>query len=71
MGIMLEQNERTELQEQIAADLRRRAGENTRADADLAADSAYLEGSKQTGRFAWVWIVLVVLAIIALFIIFL
>jgi hypothetical protein len=37
---------------------------------DFANDSEYLRETAKTGRFAWVWIVLIVLAIISLVIIF-
>ena len=37
---------------------------------DFANDSEYVRDTARTGRFAWVWIVLIVLAIISLVIIF-
>ena len=37
---------------------------------DLVEDSEYLRETKKTGRFGWVWLVLIVLAIISLISIF-
>ena len=70
MGIMIQQNDRTKLQERISSDLRRRASENSQVETDFTENTAYTKGMKKTSRFAWVWIVLVVLAIVSLFIIF-
>ncbi|MBO7657500.1 hypothetical protein J6S55_02585 [Candidatus Saccharibacteria bacterium] len=74
MGIIVnkENNKNDNLERRISADLRARAvkeapdGEVT----DFASDSEYTKDTKKTGRFAWVWIVLIVLAIISLVIIF-
>lgn len=74
MGIIVnkENNKNDDLEQRISADLRARAvetfddGEVT----DFAEDSEYVEDTRTTGRFAWVWIVLIVLAIISLVIIF-
>lgn len=74
MGIVVnkEDNKNQDLEERITADLRAKAveavpdGELT----DFENDSEYIRDTKRTGRFAWVWIILVVLAIVSLVIIF-
>ncbi|MBQ3280754.1 hypothetical protein IJG92_03855 [Candidatus Saccharibacteria bacterium] len=74
MGIMVnkEDNKNVDLERRISADLRNKAvetfddGEVT----DFASDSEYIRETTKTNRFAWVWIVLIVLAIISLVIIF-
>ena len=74
MGVIVnkkvEQND--ELSRRITADLRERAvrtkdesglgGE----EPDLAEDAEYLKDLKKTGKFGWVWAVLIVLAILSL-----
>ncbi|MDO4752739.1 MAG: hypothetical protein Q4A36_00665 [Candidatus Saccharibacteria bacterium] len=74
MGIMInkEDDKNNDLEQRISADLRARAVK-TAPDTevtDFENDSEYVRDTKKTGRFAWVWIVLVVLAIISLVIIF-
>ena len=67
MGIMLSKNmEDSELDRRISADLRSRAQDAARRDYDEVDDSAYVEGTKKTGRFTWIWVILIVLAIISL-----
>lgn len=76
MGVLVNKDfeENDELSRRISADLREKAlatselAENQ--DVDLAEDAEYLKDLKKTGRFGWVWIVLVVLAIISLVIVF-
>ena len=72
MGIMVQKNEdRSKLNEQINADLLERAARNSKEmDPDYVEDSDYTKNLKKTGRFAWVWAVLIILAIISLIIIF-
>ena len=69
MGIMttndLERD--TELNRRISADLRSRAQSAERRDPDFAEDSAYIEDTKKTGKFTWVWVLLIILAVISLF----
>ena len=71
---MVEGNEeQSKLQERISADLRARSRANSKdedIDIDLVEDSEYLKGTAKTGRFSWFWFVLIVLAAIALVIIF-
>lgn len=72
MGIMVQKNEDgSKLNEQINADLRERAERTSKEmDPDYVEDSDYAKDLKKTGRFAWVWAVLIILAIISLIIIF-
>lgn len=74
MGIIVnkEDNKNNDLERRITADLRNKAVETFEDGevTDFAGDSEYIRDTKKTGRFAWVWIVLVVLAIISLVIIF-
>ncbi len=76
MGIIVSKDQdRTKLQKRITADLHNRAKASQDEDPgktpDFAEDSAYVKDLKKTGRFSWIWIVLIVLAIISLIIIFL
>lgn len=72
MGVIVnKQNEQNdELSRRITADLRERALEtasvNDDGDVDFAEDAEYLKDLKKTGRFGWVWAVLIVLAILSL-----
>ena len=75
MGVMVQGNEeQSRLQERISADLRERSDrtslDDDDVDVDLVEDSEYLRGTKKTSRFSWFWFVLVVLAALALVIIF-
>ena len=74
MGILVEKDEeQSKLQERIAADLRERAARTSRNDGDdddddvdLEEDSAYIEGTHKSRGSAIFWIILIVLALIAL-----
>lgn len=75
MGVIVnkENNQNDELSKRINADLRSKLSGNSRSDdedPDLAEDVEYLKDLKKTGRFAWVWVVLIVLAILSLILIF-
>ena len=77
MGILVEKDEeQSKLQARIAADLRERASRTSRNDGDddddvdLEDDSAYVEGTHKSRSSAIFWIILIVLALIALGIIF-
>ena len=75
MGVIVnkEQENNNELSRRISADLREKALKATRdknGDVDLAEDAEYLKDLKKTSRFGWVWIVLIVLAILSLISIF-
>jgi len=69
-------DEQTRLQERISADLRERSLRSSKDedadidDIDLVEDSEYLKNTTKTGRFSWFWLILIVLAAIALAIIF-
>lgn len=68
MGIMVskDQDRNSELNRRISADLHARMQSSERKTPDLEDDSAYIEGTKKTGKFTWVWIVLVILAVLSL-----
>ncbi len=73
MGIIVSKdNDRnSELNQRITADLRARAVQSARdRDPDLVDDSEYLKNLKKTGRFSWLWFVLIVLALISLVAVF-
>ena len=73
MGVIVtkENEQSSKLNERITADLRQKAQATTKImDPDLVEGSEYTKSMKKTGRFAWIWIILVVLAGISLFIIF-
>ncbi|MBQ2622883.1 hypothetical protein IJG12_01000 [Candidatus Saccharibacteria bacterium] len=71
MGVIInKKDDDNELSRRITADLRAKAMETVDVDGgedvDLAEDAEYLRDLKKTGRFSWVWIVLIVLAILSL-----
>lgn len=65
-----QQNERTELQKRIAAELAEKAkkksleSDNERPDG--VNDSAYLEKTKTTTSLAWAWVLIVIAAVVIL-----
>lgn len=67
MGLYLQQkNERSELQQRIAAELQEKAKKKADGEAerpDGITDSAYLEKTKTTTSLAWVWAVIAVIFI--------
>lgn len=69
MGIIVnQQDNRTELQKRIAAELSDKAKKKhdpKGEQVDGVEDSAYIEGTKLTTSLAWVWILIVVVAVIA------
>lgn len=69
MGIMMskDMSRNSDLNKRISADLRARAQSADREDPDYVDDSAYVKDTKKTGKFTWVWIILIVLALISLF----
>lgn len=72
MGIIVSKNndENSRLNQRITADLRERANKEMRGnDPDLVEDSDYTKDLKKGSKFAWVWIVLIVLAIASIVII--
>ena len=80
MGVIVNKDQDTndELTRRINADLRTKmygnSGEDEddgsglvgRKDPDFAEDAEYMKDLKKTGKFGWVWIVLIVLAAISL-----
>ena len=73
MGIIVnkDNNQNDDLSRRIAADLQAKLSGNTGViegeTPDLVDDSDYIEDYKKTSKFGWVWIVLIVLAVLALF----
>ncbi len=69
MGVIVNKKQETDdvLTRRINADLRTRAKESADVDGvDLVEDAEYLKNTNKTGRFAWVWVALIVLAILSL-----
>ena len=69
MGIMMTKKteDKSELNRRISSDLRARAVNTNIYDDDEYDDEvSERDERKKTGRFAWVWIILIVLAIISL-----
>ena len=72
MGIIVSKNneENSRLNDRIAADLRERAKKTASGeDPDLVEESDYTKDLKKTGRYTWIWVILIVLAIISLIVI--
>lgn len=69
MGILFnQQDNRTELQKKIAAELSEKAKKKHEATQDLpdgVEDSRYVENTKSTTSLAWVWILIVVVGVAA------
>jgi hypothetical protein len=74
MGIIVnQQDNRTELQKRIAAELSEKAKKKHDPKGDLVdgvEDSAYIEGTKVTTSLAWVWAVVFLLAVVAVVFLF-
>lgn len=74
MGLYVRNNEqKSKLQEKVASDLREKMHSKSKLDNDTPDgldDSGYIEGTKQTTSFAWIWIALiaffVIIAILAI-----
>lgn len=69
MGIIVskDNDENSRLNQRITADLRERANKTSYGeDPDLVEDSDYAKDLKKTGKYTWIWVVLVILAIISL-----
>lgn len=64
---MNQQNERSELQKRIAAELAEKAKKKSLSPDDErpdgVSDSAYLENTKTTTSLAWVWVLITIAAI--------
>ena len=72
MGILVEKDEeRSDLQNKITADLRRRADENSLGeDLDLVEDSSFVDGTHKSSASTWFWGTLIILALLSLVVIF-
>lgn len=67
MGIMVSKDENnSELSRKISADLRGKVQSSRRSDPDYVDDAEYLRETSKTGKFTWVWILLIVLAVLSL-----
>lgn len=73
MGIIVNKDNKldNELSRRIDADLRAKLTGNSREDenepkTDFTDDTEYMKDYKKTGRFSWVWVILIILAIVAL-----
>lgn len=66
MALFIRQNDdRSKLQERLAAELQERSKQRA-AEADLpdgVEDSQFVKGTKQTSSFAWVWVIIALIAI--------
>lgn len=69
MALFVRQDqERSKLQERLAAELQEKARARAETDTtppDGVEDSSYIKDTKQTTTLAWVWIVVIMLAIFA------
>ena len=70
MGILVQNSEkRSELGDKISADLRERGRRNSLATGEFDTDFDFDDrdfresDTKKTGRFGWVWLVLILLAV--------
>ena len=69
MSIVTNKDEdKSRLSQRINADLRAKMVETSKTtdDPDLIEDSEYVKDMKKTGKFGWVWIVLIVLALMSI-----
>lgn len=67
MSLYLKQNEtRSQLQEKLAKELQDRAKEKAKSfdQPDGVTDSQYLKNTKQTTSLAWVWVLIVLAALV-------
>lgn len=71
MGIMVtKDDDNSKLTKEINASIRRKSQETMEIDdKDFVGSSEYLKETEKSGKFSWIWAVLIALAIIALFII--
>lgn len=67
MALFVRQDEqRSELQDRLAAELQERARARAEKNPDGVDDSQYIKGTKTTTSLAWVWIVLGILVFVGL-----
>jgi len=68
MALFIRQNEdRSKIQERVAAELQERAKQRAmlQDSPDGVEDSQYIKGTKVTTNLAWVWLVIIAIAIAA------
>ncbi len=68
MSLFIRQNdERSKLQERLAAELQERAKQRAllQDQPDGVDDSRYIEGTKRTTSLAWVWVVIAIVVVVA------
>ena len=66
MALFIRQSEeRSKLQERLAAELQERAKQRAALGdrPDGVSDSQYLKGTRQTSPLAWAWILIIILAV--------
>ncbi|MBR6532650.1 hypothetical protein IKT64_02690 [Candidatus Saccharibacteria bacterium] len=69
MSIVTNKDEdKSRLSQRINADLRAKMAETSKIsdEPDLIEDSEYVKDMKKTGKFGWIWIVLIVLALMSI-----
>ena len=69
MALFIRQNdERSELQKQIAAELQRKATEKAKLvdRPDGVEDSKYVKGLQASGKYSWIWAVIIIVIAIAI-----
>ena len=68
MALIMTSNQEKDsrLKQRISADLRQRAQSSDQSDPNFVEDANYLKDTKITGKFTWVWVILIVLALISL-----
>ncbi|MBQ7802929.1 hypothetical protein IJ380_03705 [Candidatus Saccharibacteria bacterium] len=71
MGVMVtkEEDKNAELTRKINADLREKVSRTQSAEGDtpdFAEDAEYMKDFEKTGKFSWIWFVLIALALVSL-----
>ncbi|MBP5674891.1 LPXTG cell wall anchor domain-containing protein [Candidatus Saccharibacteria bacterium] len=67
MGMIVhkENQRQSELNDRISEELRERARAEEKDEPDFVEDSDYKKDLKKTGKFSWIWFVLIGLALIS------
>lgn len=72
MALFIRQDDnRTELQQQLATELQEKARKRALEDnkrPDGVADSEYIKGTVGTSRYAWIWVLVAVAVVIGIFV---
>ncbi len=71
MGVMVtkDEDDNVELTRKINSDLRERVQKTQNVDGDgeeFNEDSEYLKDYEKTGKFSWIWFILIALALVSL-----